>query len=109
MASVAVLAPLVAACGGDAGTATEIEVELDSYTIEPSPLNVPAGDIDLVVTNVDPALQHSLVTAGKGTRTLAPGETQRITLDDMEPGEWLMWCDVPGHRELGQEGQLVVT
>jgi len=34
---------------------------LGHYTIEPSELTLPAGKFELVVTNVDPQLAHSLV------------------------------------------------
>ena len=104
-------AGLLSSCGGssDAGLdATVLEVELGRYTISPSVLVAPAGELELIVTNVDDALAHNLVVLGKGTRMLAPGESQTRPIGMVDAGEYRMWCDVPQHRELGQTGALRV-
>ena len=51
---------------------------------------------------------HDLVVHGKGTRPLAPGQTQVLHIPDVAAGEYRMWCDVPGHAQAGQVGTLVV-
>ncbi len=83
-----------------------VEVELGRYTITPSPLVAPAGALELVVTNVDDALIHNLVVAGKGTKSLAPGESQTLPMGEIGVGEYQMWCDVQGHRQMGQTGTM---
>lgn len=107
---------MVAACGvvavlascGDGGSAGApvpvLDVELGRYTIEPETLTVPAGAVELRVTNVD-TMVHSLVVAGRGTRQLAPGESETISVDT-QPGDRRMWCDIAGHADLGQVGVL---
>jgi plastocyanin len=104
-----VAATMLASCGGDAsGTdAPVVEFELGRYTISPNDLTITAGPVTLQVTNVD-TMAHSLVVAGKGTRVLAPGESQTIPAE-IEAGDHRMWCDVPGHAELGQVGVLRVV
>lgn len=100
----------LSSCGGgaDAADATVVEVELGRYTISPSLLTAPAGALELVVTNVDEALVHNLVVAGKGTKSLAPGESQTLPIADIAAGDYQMWCDVQGHRQAGQTGTLRV-
>jgi uncharacterized cupredoxin-like copper-binding protein len=58
----------------------------------------------LHVTNND-SMVHDLVVAGRGTRQLAPGESQTISIET-EPGEYRMWCDIAGHADMGQTGVL---
>ena len=103
-------AAALSSCGDDsnveASDATVLEVELGRYTISPSVLVAPAGVLELHVTNVDDALVHNLVVFGKGTRQLAPGESQTLPIGDIGEGEYRMWCDVPGHAQAGQTGAL---
>jgi uncharacterized cupredoxin-like copper-binding protein len=95
----------------DAGSSdvTVLEVALGRFTIEPAVVVAPAGDVELRVTNVDDALVHDLVVAGKGTKRLEPGKTQVLRIGEIGAGEYRMWCDVPGHAEAGQTGALQVS
>lgn len=104
-----VAATMLASCGDDASGADApvVDIELGRYTISPNDLTITAGPVTLQVTNVD-TMAHNLVVAGKGTRILAPGETQTIPAD-IEAGDYRMWCDIPGHAELGQVGVLRVV
>ena len=107
LAAVAVL--MVSGCSGGAGDAVVVDVELGNYTISPETLTLPADvEVELRVTNVDTAMIHSLVAAGKGTRTLQPGESQTVPMGVLEAGRFQMWCDVPGHAQMGQVGVVVV-
>lgn len=103
----------LSSCGGGADAtagadATVVEVELGRYTITPSLLTAPAGALELVVTNVDEALVHNLVVAGKGTESLAPGQSQTLSVAAIAAGDYQMWCDIEGHRQAGQTGTLRV-
>lgn len=87
-------------------------VELGHYTITPAELTLPAGKFELVVTNTDPLLGHSLVLLQRGTKVLAPGQSQTLrVLDGQEPtvGDYVMFCDVPGHQQMGQKGVVHVV
>ena len=102
---------MLSSCGGSSSAhsdATVLEVELGRYTISPSVLVAPAGELELRVTNVDDALVHNLVVFGKGTRMLEPGESQTLPIGVIDAGEYRMWCDVPQHADLGQTGKLRV-
>jgi plastocyanin len=111
LAVVALGAGALASCGGGSGAesdATVLEVELGRYTISPSVLVAPAGELELLVTNVDEGLAHNLVVFGKGTRLLEPGESQTLPIGVIDAGEYRMFCDVPPHADLGQTGALRV-
>ena len=101
----------LSSCGADseASAATVVEVRLGRFSIDPATVEVPAGDVELRVTNVDSGLPHNLVVAGKGTRTLAPGASETIDIKDIAVGEYRMWCDVQGHAQMGQVGSFVVV
>ncbi len=100
---------LAGGCAGDGSEAVVIDVELGNYTISPETLVAPAGvDVELRVTNVDTTMAHSLVAAGKGTRPLDPGQSQTLEMGSLTAGVFRMWCDVPGHAQMGQTGTLVV-
>ena len=95
-----------------AGTVPVFEVRLGHYTIEPSELTLPAGKFELVVTNIDPQLPHSLVLLKRSTQVLAPGQSQRLIVrSGQEPtvGDYVMFCDVPGHQQMGQKGVVHVV
>lgn len=97
----------VAGCGGDDGAdATVVDVALGNMVFAPDVITVPAGEVELRVTNTD-AVVHDLVAASKGTRPLQPGESQTLPMGELAAGEYRVWCDQPGHEAM--VGRLVVT
>jgi len=96
----------VSACGGaDASSPPQFEVDLGRFTISPATLTVPAGEVELLVTNTDNMI-HNLVVAGRGTRNLQPGESQTITVN-VAVASYRMWCDMPGHAAMGQTATML--
>jgi len=82
------------------------------YTINPAEITVPAGRFEVVVTNVDSQLPHSLVMLQRSTMQLAPGQSQRLIVkrgQEPEVGDYRMFCDVPGHQQMGQVGVVHVV
>ena len=63
----------------------------------------------LEVTNVDPEMAHNLVVYSKGTKTLAPGDSQTLEIPAAAVGEYRMWSDMQGHAAMGQVGAFVVV
>jgi uncharacterized cupredoxin-like copper-binding protein len=76
-------------------------------------LTANAGKISIAFTNMSP-LDHN-VTLENSEKQLVPhgstptfhGGTQVLTVD-LQPGVYKFFCSVPGHRQAGMEGELVV-
>jgi plastocyanin len=131
--AVAALSLAVAACGGDDDEAEEpaaeetteemtedtgggggatIELAADpggALAFDQTELTAPAGDITIHLTN-DAQIPHNVEVEGNGVEevsdTITGADTSlAITL---EPGEYVFYCAVPGHREGGMEGTLTV-
>jgi plastocyanin len=77
---------------------------------EPDKLTARAGAVTIEYDNPSP-VDHS-VAIEAGSETLAESEIATdATLTataDLEPGEFVFYCTVPGHREAGMEGTLTV-
>jgi uncharacterized cupredoxin-like copper-binding protein len=70
-----------------------------------------AGDITFLVDNPSP-LPHNFAVEGPGVRVqskdFGPRTTNTFTLKDLPPGEYLLICNYPGHREAGMVSTLIV-
>ena len=91
-----------------AGGATA-EARLTELEIAPEKLSGAAGGT-IRVTN-DGASPHNLAIEGTDLRTpmLDAGGAAELALTGLEPGTFVAFCEVPGHREAGMEAELTVT
>ncbi len=112
---VAVLAAIAMLRGPSAGAAAAEgggedvngHIELSEFAIA-GDLSLPAGNISLDVENVG-GTNHNLVLAnGPRTADIASGETTELTLGELGPGTYTLFCDIAGHRESGMETTLTV-
>ncbi|MEX0992888.1 MAG: plastocyanin/azurin family copper-binding protein [Solirubrobacterales bacterium] len=84
---------------------TEYSIKLaDGDTVDP-------GEYEIEVAN-DGKIDHDLAIEGEGTKgtktpLIAPGEGGKLTVD-LEPGQYRLYCTVPGHEEAGMELDLTV-
>jgi len=108
-AATAALASLSGCGGADSkrADAPTVDIELGNYVITPNLVTIGTGVVNVHVTNTD-SIEHNLTVGGRGTRDLAPGEDQTVSVD-LDVGSYNMWCDVPGHAAMGQKGTLVVA
>ena len=123
----ALLAPLVAAallagCGSDPVVVEgrQLDVRLDEYRIQPQDLQVTAGRLRIVATNVgrlphnlkvvkqDPDDAEALPTEIAGTRTAQPAESVPVTIEDLKAGTYRVVCTLGNHDDLGMYGTLEV-
>jgi plastocyanin len=129
MLSVAIVLTLVlATCGDDdsdddnAGGANATEqtraqsgdevpvAMLDQMRFEPETLTVQAGDeVTILLTN-DGAITHNMSIEDTDVDVdLDGGEEETITFTAPDsPGEFKIWCAIPGHEAAGMIGTLVV-
>lgn len=84
----------------------------DDIFYDDPPTTARAGTLTIVLDNVG-AAEHNIVFEGFNDEepvAEAPGGEQdegTITLD--EPGEYVYYCSIPGHRAAGMEGVLTVS
>ena len=82
-----------------------------SLVFEPDGLQVDAGTITIAYSNPS-TVPHNINIEDASGQVLAKSQT--ITDSDLEltaelaPGEYVYFCSVPGHRQAGMEGTLIV-
>ena len=115
-----------------AGTTVDVSLGEDDgqLFVRPSEPSVAAGTITFAVTN-DGAMPHELVVLrtdtpagelpeGEGGRAkepgriayvpdLTPGSEARFVTLDLQPGAYVLLCNVPGHYGLSQYAAFTVT
>ncbi|MDF3018142.1 MAG: halocyanin precursor-like protein [Thermomicrobiales bacterium] len=100
-----------AAASPTAAGAAPQSVDVVSYDIyfEPAEVTIPANtDVTIVLPN-DGVTPHNFSIDELGIDVdIAPGETQE-TVINAPAGEYIYYCNVPGHKEAGMVGTLIVT
>jgi manganese oxidase len=101
--------PAAAVDAVDASSPAAVEVELDEFSIAPSPIEVQAGGTLEVVNNG--AADHDLAVEDTDVASpmLGAGESASVSTADLEPGTYTVYCTVAGHRDAGMEGELHVV
>ncbi len=91
------------------GTSEATSVTLDEFTISPGPLALPVGG-SLSVKNGGTTI-HDLAVEGQDLKTaqLNPGDEGELDLAELPAGSYTVYCQIPGHRESGMEGDLTVS
>ena len=89
----------------------DIDIGLSEWKLQPSRTTVPAGQLRFVAENTG-RTQHRLRVAGQGidvrTGNLDPGDSYSIQVD-LPPGEYTLYCPIPGHQQQGMEMSLTVV
>lgn len=91
------------------GATAPVAVALTEFAIDPAGLTAPAGGT-LDVRNAG-ATVHNLKVKDSdvGTADLSAGESERLSIAGLEPGEYTVFCSVAGHESAGMTGTLTVT
>ncbi|MFN4218477.1 MAG: cupredoxin domain-containing protein [Candidatus Bipolaricaulia bacterium] len=88
----------------------EISVVLKDGQIIPARMTIKAGTVRFVVRNQG-TIDHGFEVEGQGIEEeidpFPPGRTQTLELE-LAPGTYEVYCQVPGHKELGMKGELIV-
>jgi plastocyanin len=108
----AIMALALAACGGASGSSTPLTVTVTAteFKYDPNTINASPGQmINLTVKNVG-SVQHTWVLPTSNIKlTIDPGQTVSKTFTaPAAAGTYPFECDVPGHKEAGMVGQLIV-
>lgn len=94
-------------------TITTVKASLVEYAITLDRTSVPAGDVDIVVTN-NGKMPHSLTVMGRGVNAslpqeLQPGQTATLRITGIKPGRYAVYCPVDNHAQRGMRAMLTVT
>jgi len=93
------------AAGTTGGTGQTVTVKAtDALRFEPDHLTATAGVIHIVLDNTG-ATTHTFVIDSPKFK-LANDDSGNVTL---AAGDYVFYCDVPGHRAGGMQGTLTVT
>jgi plastocyanin len=100
--------------GGTAGTAAAVDFEANpegQLAFEEKEVTAKAGNDTIDLTNQSSTPHNVTIEDSSGkvlgeTETLAEGSSSATV--DLKPGTYTFFCSVPGHREAGMEGTLVV-
>ncbi len=83
------------------------------YRLDPAHIRVDRPAKLVIRTRNDGTRPHALAVAGRSvdarTRTLAPGETESLTVELPRPGRYRWWCPVDGHDRRGMRGTITVA
>jgi plastocyanin len=96
--------------GGGASTTLELEADPTELAFNTTQLEAKAGKVTIDFTNPAP-LEHNVVIEqnGKELAGFKPiVESKASETASLKPGTYTFFCSVPGHREAGMEGTLVV-
>jgi len=89
----------------------EIRIVSTEFRYSPATVRVGAGRaVKLVLDNSGAETEHSLFLPTFGFRLQAKaGEIARKSTVFEKPGEYEFICDLPGHRDAGMKGTLIVV
>jgi len=98
--------------GGGGGGGTTLELAADpggALAFDQTELTAPAGEVTIHLTN-DAQIPHNVEVEGNDVEEVSDTVTGAETSLELtlEPGEYVFYCAVPGHREGGMEGTLTV-
>ena len=113
---------LFAACGGDddggdraappdlGETDATIEVLAEDISFPEDVYESPAGRVGFVYENVG-NIRHTLLIEGVDDFELDVSKKGDVDAGavDLEPGTYVLFCDIPGHRPAGMVAELVVS
>ncbi len=91
-----------------AADARRIEVTASSFAFDPDEITVEAGEDVAIVLSSDDTLHDFTVDELDAHVAVDAGDTGEGGLRADEPGTYTYYCSVPGHRDEGMEGTLVV-
>ena len=96
-----------ATTGGEA-VAGKVTVKLEDIFFDPKELTIPANTpIEFDLPNVGASPHDFSIDALKVSVPVEPGDTGSVTIN-APAGTYEYYCNVPGHKEAGMVGTLIV-
>jgi plastocyanin len=127
LALVAALAMALAACGGgtddttddagadapaaEAGAATFVGDDALQWSSAPAEAELVDGSLEVTI-ECDGAVPHNIVFEGVDDDAIiaeCEGNDSGTGTVTVEPGTYTYYCQIPGHREAGMEGEITLS
>ncbi len=112
LVTVSLLAVLTAACGGASSTTTaagSITETLTEFKYSAPTIELKSGEKATLDLKNAGTVEHDFNIDASGLKVLVkPGQSATRTLGPLTPGIYEFYCAVPGHKEAGMKGQIVV-
>jgi plastocyanin len=88
-----------------------LNLTTNDFAFSPVKLTVPANThVTLrLVNNGGASHSFTIEELGVGTRAIGPGGTESVEFTTGEPGLYVFFCAMPGHKEQGMVGTLIVV
>lgn len=91
------------------GASTSIEVDMVDIAFDPKEITIPANtDVTVNLVNKG-ALPHNFSIEGEADSGEIPGGGTVSVMLNLAPGTYEYFCNIPGHKEAGMVGTLIVT
>ncbi len=106
------LAGAVSAVHLAAGAATTVRVSAKEFLFVPKQFTASAGEVTFVVKN-EGAIEHNFIVEDASKKKVAeiavlePAQTVEVHAT-LRSGAYIIYCSLPGHREVGMTGTLAV-
>ncbi len=90
------------------GGAPVTKITVKEYTFTPKTITTEAGPRQFTIANVG-ILEHTFVIDALKVKSpsIKPGQSVTIAVN-LKKGTYQVYCDVPGHQEIGMVATLVV-
>ena len=117
LAATVLTAAVLAGCGGSSSPlqpAGSFLVTMTEFKFTPDTLTVPSGRVVFYLVNGGSNTSHDMVIrdgTGKriaGSDLVSTGDTSVFTVATIAAGTYTYFCQVPGHRQAGMLGTLIV-
>lgn len=95
---------------GDGGASSgPVAVTLTEFAITPSTITVPKGG-SLALKN-DGKIAHNFQVTGTDVKSpdIEGGASETLDLSSLDPGSYEVFCAIPGHKDSGMTGTLVIS
>jgi plastocyanin len=91
-----------------AAKANGTQVTLTEFAIDPMMIDVPAGGTLSVRNGGTTAHNLQILGTDLATPDLQPGDTATLDLSGLKPGDYTVFCAIPGHRAAGMQAMLML-
>jgi uncharacterized cupredoxin-like copper-binding protein len=88
----------------------EVQVTLKEWQIIPATISLKAGEVRFIVTNAG-TMSHGFEVEGQDVKfdeeiNPFPAGQSRTLEVELPPGHYEVYCQVPGHKDLGMKAEL---